>query len=128
MKFTKNETESTTTDVEKTTFPPTYENDGKKAWVRLVDNEKYPSLIAYVNVNMDGYFFNDIAVKVTAANDGYFQTPAKKMLDSNGKEVKDENGYPKYRNYFGPVTKEKREEMEKFIIDSVAFEMEKTKA
>jgi len=104
----------------KETNTPDYEENGNKAWVRLIKNGKN-GLVAFVRVIYDGWFMNDIAIKLKNddSGDAYFQCPSKKMVGTDGKELLDAEGKPRYQAYFGPASKEKRDEIENFLMKAV---------
>ena len=106
--------------MEKEKRTPSYVEGENKAWVRILpEASRKGNVVAYVNINYEGFFFNDIAIKLKDDGTAYFNTPVKPRMGADGKQIVDEKGYKVWDNIYGPATKEKRTALENFLMSAV---------
>lgn len=94
--------------------------------VNLVNSDKAPGLVAFANAIFEGkVFMSDIWVRENASGDAFISFPAQKRM-KNGTEVLDEAGKPIYDDFYGPASKEAREQIQNAIFEAVQAAMDGT--
>lgn len=101
-----------------------YRFDDNTVVVRLVNSEKNPNLVGFVNIVYNDMFMADVAVKTNKEGNPFLQFPSKPRI-VNGEQEVNENGYKVYDSICGPATKAAQEAILEMVVDAVNKDIEK---